>query len=190
MTTPSMLLEDITSAISTICASSRSGASLRTMRGLRPVSSEGVRPSRAPVTPDNSFSSWSRFCSPLQRQVSEGRCLSRSSVYLNPGVFGLDTLTTSTSEYGPNVWTPAMKSSIESCADSLFFPRFTASIEPSRKAAVEDSVVGYLKSGIRFLNRARTDACPCEGNPYRFISAWSSVRWKTRGLGFPAYNIC
>jgi hypothetical protein len=71
-----------------------------------------------------------------------------------PGVLGLETFTTRTSEYGPNMRTPATKSSIESAGDSLFLPRLTARIEPGRRAA---DLCSDLKAGIRARSRDSID---------------------------------
>jgi hypothetical protein len=74
-------------------------------------------------------------------------------------VFGLETFTTKTSEYGPKARTPDTKSSMDSAEDALFFPRLTASSEPDRKAALDSSST-EKNDGIRARNRERTDACP------------------------------
>ena len=41
--------------------------------------------------------------------------------------------------------------------------------------------------GRRARRRERTAVWPSEGNPYRLMTAESSGRWKTRGLGFPGW---
>ena len=79
--------------------------------------------------------------------------------YRNPGVFGLETFTTSTSEYGPNARTPETKSSIESAGDALFLPKLTASSEPERNAALQ-LLSTEENDGMRARNRERTEVCP------------------------------
>ena len=103
--------------------------------------------------------------------------------YRRPGVLGLDTFTTKTSAKGPNARTPETKSSRESAGDSLFLPRLTASTAPSRRAARSGGLPKNL--GIRACIRERTEECPCDGNPYRFITALSSSSRNIRGRGFP-----
>ena len=96
--------------------------------------------------------------------------------YLRPGVFGLETFTTSASAYGPNVCTPATKSAIESGGDDLFFPKFTARSAFERSDACGAPCSGYSSAGSvvaeygarvgrRARRRARTAACPSEGKP-------------------------
>ena len=99
-----------------------------------------------------------------------------SEVYphLRPGVFGLETFTTSASAYGPNVCTPATKSAIESGGDDLFLPRFTARSAFGRNDACSWSCKGDWESGeaeygnrVGSLarNRASTAVWPSEGKP-------------------------
>lgn len=79
--------------------------------------------------------------------------------YRKPGVLGLETLITKTSEYVPNARTPETKSSIDSAGDALFFPRLTASIDPGRSEAFEE-LSADKNDGMRARNRERTDAWP------------------------------
>lgn len=109
--------------------------------------------------------------------------------YLSPGVFGLETLITNTSAYGPKASTPDTKSAVESAGDALFFPKLTARMEPGRRDAGTSALSGR-NGEIRARSRERTDAWPSDGNPYRLINAPSSGRWKTRGRGFPGCQIC
>lgn len=88
-------------------------------------------------------------------------------------MLGLETFTTKTSEYGPNIRTPEIKSSIDSAGDSLFFPRLTARSEPGRSAAVSGA---EWNKEIRARSRDRTEACPWDGNPYLLIRPESSGR--------------
>ena len=83
--------------------------------------------------------------------------------------------------------TPATKSSMESAGEALFFPRLTASIASSRRAA--RSGLCDRKGGILARMRDRTNACPCEGKPYLLITAESCDRRKKRGRGFPGYRV-
>ena len=110
-------------------------------------------------------------------------------IYLSPGVFGLETLITSTSAYAPKFSTPNTKSPIESTGDVLFFPKLIARIEPGRRDAGTPAFSGW-NGEIRARSRDRTDAWPSDGNPYRLINAPSSGRWKTRGRGLPCCRIC
>jgi hypothetical protein len=89
---------------------------------------------------------------------------SRECTYRSPGVFGLDTLITNTSAYGPNVRTPDTKSPIESRGDDLFLPRLTARREPGRSEAGMSWDSG-VKAGTRARIRANTAAWPSEGKP-------------------------
>ena len=107
--------------------------------------------------------------------------------YRRPGVLGLDTFTTKTSAKGPNTRTPEIKSSIESAGDSLFLPRLTASTAPSRRAALSGGPP--KKFGIRARIRERTEECPCDGKPYRFMTASSSSNRNMRGRGFPGWQL-
>jgi hypothetical protein len=84
--------------------------------------------------------------------------------YRNPGVLGLETLTTKTSENGPKARTPKTKSSIDSAEEALFLPKFTASSDPGRSEALDLSST-TRNDGIRDLIRERTDACPWDGKP-------------------------
>lgn len=79
--------------------------------------------------------------------------------YRKPGVLGLETLITSTSEYGPNARTPETKSSIDSAGDALFFPRLTASTDPGRSEALEE-LSAEKNDGMRARSRERTEAWP------------------------------
>ena len=91
---------------------------------------------------------------------------------------------TKTSAYGPNVLIPVIKSSEESAGDVLFFPRLMARTVPGRNEPVDDSPMSW-KVGIRLRKRDTTAVAPSELKPYRFISAASAERRKTRGRGFP-----
>jgi len=77
--------------------------------------------------------------------------------YLSPGVFGLETLITNTSAYGPKASTPVTKSAIESAGDALFFPKLTARRQPGRRDAGTPTFPGW-NGEIRARNRDRTDA--------------------------------
>jgi len=109
--------------------------------------------------------------------------------YLSPGVFGLETLITNTSAYGPKVSTPDIKSAIESAGDVLFLPRLTARTERGRRDAGTSTFSGW-NGEIRARSRERTDAWPSDENPYRLINAPSSGRWNTRGRGLPGCRMC
>ena len=159
--TPSIPVLLMTLAISTNWASSKSGAIFKTSLGFRAVNSDGGISSRAAVTPINSCSSNSRFCRPLVKNYIRLVVNTQKKNYTHrkPGVFGLDTLTTNTSEYGPKVRTPKTKSSIDSGVEVLFFPRLTARSAPCRSDEVEKSSA-EKNDGIRARNRERTDAWP------------------------------
>ena len=81
----------------------------------------------------------------------------KDKTHLSPGVFGLETLITNTSAYGPKTSTPDTKSAIESEGDPLFFPKLTARTEPGRWDA-GTSVFSGWNGGIRARSRDRTDA--------------------------------
>ena len=165
--TPSIPLTAPTaSAISLTPRVSRSGDILRTSL-VRRVD-DAAASSRARTTLRNKCTSKSRCCKPLSSGDSIRRKKEDSSkstvTHRRPGVLGLETLTTSTSAYGANAWTPATKSSGDCCGLSLFFPRLIARSRPCRKEA-QDSPVVDGKAGRRARRRERTDISPCEGKP-------------------------
>lgn len=162
--TPSIpLTVPIAPAMSSTPRESRSGEILRTSLGRR--FDNAVALSRAWTTPRNRFTSNSRFCRPLTSGTDQKRVRSwKDHTHRRPGVLGLETLTTSTSALEANAWTPAIKSSGDSCGLSLFFPKLIARRRSCRNEAECSSVV-ERNAGSRARRRARTETWPWEGNP-------------------------
>ncbi len=163
--TPSIPLTAPTaSAISPTPRESRSGDILRTSLGRR--IDDDVALSRAWTTLRNRCTSKSRCCIPLSPgdSVKRKKIHEKTVTHRRPGVLGLETLTTSTSTWGANAWTPATKSSGDSCGLSLFFPRLIARSRPCRKEAQRSSIVEG-KVGRRARTCERTETSPCDGKP-------------------------
>lgn len=121
--TPSTPLAFTTSATSSNSVLSRSGAIFNTILGFAHFhpSFRSASPFRVLITSASNSSSIPRFCNPL-----------------SPGVLGEETFTTRTSDSGPNVRTPLIKSEISSGGEDLFLPRLTARM----RSGAEDG--GYL----------------------------------------------
>ena len=154
--TPSIPLTVVTaSAMSSTSRESRSGDILRTSFGHR--FDEVVASSRAWTTPRNKFRSKSRCWRPLIPETGqEEKGLWKHRTHRRPGVFGLETLITSTSAWEANAWTPAIKSFGESCGLSLFFPKLIARSRPCRNEAKGSSAVEG-NAGRRERRRERTE---------------------------------
>ena len=93
---------------------------------------------------------------PYMYLISEWGTQRKKETYLSPGVFGLETLITNTSAYGPNASTPVTKSAIESTRDALFLPKLTARTEPGRWDAGASTFFDW-NGEIRVRSRDRTD---------------------------------